>query len=81
MTSASLDQTELQQRILLETNEFVAVDKPWGIPSTGRRLNDPDGARASYRSYLDQAPGGPLAGQVREALCRLGDTTMCPGER
>lgn len=42
-----------------------------------RRLGDRDAARASYLRYIVEAPGGPLAGASREALCRLGDTTMC----
>jgi len=45
-----------------------------------RRLNDPEAARASYRRYLAVAEGGPLTGQVRQALCRLGDTDVCPGQ-
>ena len=42
-----------------------------------RRLGDRDAARASYLRYIVEAPGGPLVGASREALCRLGDTTMC----
>ena len=42
-----------------------------------RRLADPDAARASYARYLEEAPGGPLAHQVTQALCRLGDAARC----
>lgn len=42
MTLATLSQAELQRRILFESEDVVVVDKPWGIPSTGRRLSDPD---------------------------------------
>lgn len=33
---------ELERRILCEREGLLAVDKPWGLPSTGRRLDDPD---------------------------------------
>ena len=42
-----------------------------------RRMHDDDAARASYRRYLDQSASGPLVGQARQALCRLGDAAMC----
>jgi RluA family pseudouridine synthase len=42
MPFATLSQHELKRRILFEDEDVVAVDKPWGLPSTGRRLNDPD---------------------------------------
>lgn len=45
-----------------------------------RRLDDRDAAIASYRRYLDQSGNGPLAGQARQALCRLGDASACPAE-
>ena len=43
-----------------------------------RRLGDPDAARASYARYLDEAPDGALASQVRRALCALDVTEHCP---
>lgn len=33
---------ELERRILCERDGLIAVDKPWGLPSTGRQLDDPD---------------------------------------
>ena len=43
-----------------------------------RRLGDHDAARASYARYLEEAPGGALASQVRRALCALDVTEHCP---
>lgn len=42
-----------------------------------RQLGQPERARRSYRRYLEEAPRGPLAGQARAALCRLGDAASC----
>ncbi len=42
MTLATISQADLDLRILFETDRVVVVDKPWGVPSTGRRLDDPD---------------------------------------
>lgn len=47
-------QADLTHRILLETDEVVIVDKPWGLPSTGRHLDDPD----SLQYALIQRYGG-----------------------
>jgi len=44
-----------------------------------RQIHDRAAAIASYRRYLE-AGGGPLVGQARSALCRLGETEMCSGE-
>lgn len=46
-----------------------------------REMNEPAAARASYRRYVEEAPGGPLVGQARQALCRLGDTSACAGSQ
>ena len=54
MTLASISQTDLDSRILFETDEIVVVDKPWGVPSTGRQLDDPD----SLQHVLMQRYGG-----------------------
>lgn len=43
-----------------------------------RRQGDREAARASYQRYLDESGNGPLAGQARQALCRLGDPGACP---
>ncbi|MEM9067323.1 MAG: FecR family protein [Myxococcota bacterium] len=40
-------------------------------------LDDDDAARNAYRRYLEEAPGGPLAGQARRALCRLKERQYC----
>ena len=45
-----------------------------------REMNEPAAARASYQRYVEEAPGGPLVGQARQALCRLGDASACAGE-
>ncbi|MFW5925248.1 MAG: FecR domain-containing protein [Myxococcota bacterium] len=41
------------------------------------RLGDARGARNAYTRYLQQAPHGPKAPNVRRALCRLGDRSHC----
>lgn len=38
----TLAPSELERRTLFESSGLVAIDKPWGLPSTGRRLDDPD---------------------------------------
>jgi len=38
----TLEQAELERRILFEGGGVIAVDKPWGLPSTGRGLDDDD---------------------------------------
>jgi TolA-binding protein len=42
-----------------------------------RYTDDRSAAGSVYRDYLSRAPKGALAGQAREALCRLGDASMC----
>lgn len=42
MSRATLGASELERRIVHEAEGVVVVDKPWGLPSTGRRLNCPD---------------------------------------
>jgi hypothetical protein len=42
------------------------------------RVHNPDGARAAYRGYLEEAPHGAHASLCRAALCRLGDAGFCP---
>jgi len=39
---ALLSQQDLAQRILLDEDGVVVVDKPFDLPSTGRQLDDPD---------------------------------------
>jgi 23S rRNA-/tRNA-specific pseudouridylate synthase len=41
-SSIPLPLGELEARILYEDDGLVVIDKPWGIPSTGRDLDDPD---------------------------------------
>lgn len=38
----ALDPAQLQACILYEDRDLVVVDKPWGLPSSGRQLKDPD---------------------------------------
>jgi ferric-dicitrate binding protein FerR (iron transport regulator) len=42
-----------------------------------RKLDDPGGARAAYRDYLEIAPNGPLAAEASRRLCQLGDDSAC----
>ncbi|HEX4351644.1 MAG TPA: tetratricopeptide repeat protein, partial [Polyangiales bacterium] len=42
-----------------------------------RYTDDRSAAGSAYREYLERAPKGALVGQARDALCRLGDATMC----
>jgi hypothetical protein len=42
-----------------------------------RYTDDRSAAGSVYRDYLERAPKGALAGQAREALCRLGDASTC----
>jgi 23S rRNA-/tRNA-specific pseudouridylate synthase len=42
MSHATLSASELERRIVHDAEGVVVVDKPWGLPSTGRRLNCPD---------------------------------------
>ncbi|MGD8860423.1 MAG: FecR domain-containing protein [Myxococcales bacterium] len=42
-----------------------------------RYTHDAEAAARVYRGYLARAPSGALAGQAREALCRLGDALHC----
>ena len=53
-STATVTRQELERRIVLETDEVVIVDKPWGVPSTGRQLDDPD----SLQFALIQRYGG-----------------------
>lgn len=52
--NTGLSRDEIARRIVLETDEVVIVDKPWGLPSTGRQLDDPD----SLQFGLIQRYGG-----------------------
>ena len=42
MHTPPLSARELEHRILFERDGLIAVDKPWGLPSTGRHLQDRD---------------------------------------
>lgn len=42
-----------------------------------RYTHDVGGAKAAYQQYLRQAPQGALAGQARQALCRLDENRNC----
>jgi hypothetical protein len=42
-----------------------------------RYTDDRSAAGSVYRDYVERAPKRALAGQAREALCRLGDASTC----
>jgi 23S rRNA-/tRNA-specific pseudouridylate synthase len=42
LPNSPLDHAELERRILFEREGVIVVDKPWGLPSSGRSLEDPD---------------------------------------
>ena len=37
-----LDPAELERRVLYERDGVIVIDKPWGVPTSGRDLEDPD---------------------------------------
>ena len=42
MHAPSLDGAGLERRVLYEHDGLIVLDKPWGWPSSGRTLEDPD---------------------------------------